>query len=1093
MLKLQRKDLNDKVSHYREQFKLPAEHKLNYLLIIKMLRFKVIVLSFMKKVSLFILIVFFIGVKILEAQITTTNFTPNNTAVNLVNNVLLGNGVQAFNIQVYGAPNQYGYFSNGANSIGLDSGIVLSTNDIVEIPLPAGFGTTIPIGANSGNWGPTNMGTSTNNDLLSIANLVPPLINQTFSVSSANDACIIEFDFIPTSDTIEFQYVFASDEYNTFINSNYNDVFAFLLSGPGITGPYTSPPGYTGGSKNLAIVPGSVPPLPISISSLQPALNAAYHVTNLPTNLNTSMNGFTTVLTVKEKVTPCDTFHIRLAIADGSDHSLGSAVFLNANSFKSKGVSVVAVPTYNSVGGDSILFEGCGGVNLTFTRQSNIAFLDTVILNISGNAINGVDYSYVSDTLFFQSGQDSLQVAFTVFNDSLIEGVESIFLEVINTTACFSNGNDTLELQIFDPLPISTVITNDTTVNCTVDSLIMIINGSGLKPITHVWTQSNDTTTEKQTGQLQTNTNTFYIYSYDACGINSTYDTITITEFTPSFSSNALADTISCLTDSVLIGVEIVNGYPELDYVWNNGIIDSAIWVKSSVDSSFIVTVSLGCSGQFEIDTFTLLVQNAPFSIAMKDDSTNCTVDSIQLGPQLNSAIHGFSYLWGNGKTDSSIWVSPYQNTQYKVTVTDACGLVSKSIASMIYSYNPPLVVTTNSPTFNCIGDTVELKASAIGGFPGYRYVWDNGFIGSSQKIVPPSTRKYAVLVTDTCRIDTVLGWVYVTYKNHPPLQIQNIVNPFLNCPGDTVTIGPALVVGGSGDNNVSWNQWINTVDSMVVSIDSTAQFIVKAKDHCNLDSTQRIVTVGIQKHNPMQLNISEKTSICAEQPLSLFAEAKEGAGNYKYNWSTGSTDTSILVQPNYTTAYGVTITDDCGNQLHDNVRIRVLQPVADFSYSYIDGREIRFSNSSSTETVAFLWNFGNGDTSTLKEPVYSYPLPFEYTVKLLVKNSIGCRDSTELEIVEPLQVFIPNSFSPNGDGLNDEFALKLQGVSAFVFRIFDRWGNLVFETNEPNFNWQGYFNGEPLKQDVYVFNLQAEGYNRQVVKKMGSIMLMRK
>ena len=122
MLKLQRKDLNDKVSHYREQFKLPAEYKLNYLLIIKMLRFKVMVLSFMKKVSLFILIVFFIGVKILEAQITTTNFTPNNTVVNLVNNVLLGNGVQAFNIQVYGAPNQYGYFSNGANSIGLDRG-----------------------------------------------------------------------------------------------------------------------------------------------------------------------------------------------------------------------------------------------------------------------------------------------------------------------------------------------------------------------------------------------------------------------------------------------------------------------------------------------------------------------------------------------------------------------------------------------------------------------------------------------------------------------------------------------------------------------------------------------------------------------------------------------------------------------------------------------------------------------------------------------------------------------------------------------------------------------------------------------------------
>ena len=135
-------------------------------------------------------------------------------------------------------------------------------------------------------------------DLLTIANSVPGLIGQTFTVSSTEDAAILEFDFVPSSDTVTFNYVFASEEYLDFVNSSYNDVFAFLISGPGITGPYNSPPGFPGGAINIAEVPNSIPSLPITISTVNDTINSQYY--NYDTlAIASAFNGFTDVFTAK--------------------------------------------------------------------------------------------------------------------------------------------------------------------------------------------------------------------------------------------------------------------------------------------------------------------------------------------------------------------------------------------------------------------------------------------------------------------------------------------------------------------------------------------------------------------------------------------------------------------------------------------------------------------------------------------------------------------------------------------------------------------------------------------------------------------------
>ena len=293
------------------------------------------------------------------SQITIDNNIPYDDPTYLINDVLLGGGIMASNHSYQGDSVQIGYFDATNTSLGINSGIVMATGDILVLdPFYTGFGATI-----------SNI--VTDPDLLNVANSVPPLLpspfTNSFTVGSIYDVAVLEFDFVPTSDSLNFQYVFGSEEYFAFENSQYNDVFGFFLSGPGISGPFSSPAFHPNGSVNLAIVPGSSPELPITISSVNSVtpINDQYFVDNTG-GLDTiaSADGYTTVLTAYAAVQCGETYHIRLAIADGTDPGLSSFVWLQAGSFASPLLEIV-----DDLGLDSTVLEiPC---NSTITLTAN--------------------------------------------------------------------------------------------------------------------------------------------------------------------------------------------------------------------------------------------------------------------------------------------------------------------------------------------------------------------------------------------------------------------------------------------------------------------------------------------------------------------------------------------------------------------------------------------------------------------------------------------------------------------------------------------------------------------------------------------------
>ena len=254
-----------------------------------------------------------------------------------------------------------------------------------------------------------------------------------------------------------------------FPGGTINDGFGFFISGPGIAGPFSS------GAINIALVPGTS--LPVTMQNLNLTTNAAYYFDNgngfgtgtAPDGVTVQYDGFTVPLQAVAAVQCGQTYHIKLAVADGGDDILDSGVFIEEGSFVSTGNVLMSSSTsFGGVltGNDTTIYEGCGFASILFDRGiNNLAVADTFYFSISGSATNGADYTSIVDSVYFGVGQDSSYVTINSIADLLIEGTETVTLTVYASTPC---GNDTatITLLIIDSPPIAINLNNDTILSC---------------------------------------------------------------------------------------------------------------------------------------------------------------------------------------------------------------------------------------------------------------------------------------------------------------------------------------------------------------------------------------------------------------------------------------------------------------------------------------------------------------------------------------------------------------------------------------------------------------------------------------------------
>jgi len=302
--------------------------------------------------------------------LAVTDIDNGTTAAGLAQS-LAGSGVSLSNVTYTGAPNAAGTFSGGTGIVGFESGIALSTGSVqtdAAHPGPCSKGIE---GPNQCDSNTTQNGTAGDSDLNAMAGF------QTY------DASVLQFDFVPAGSTVTFHYVFGSDEYPEYANSVYNDTFGLFVNG-----------------QNCALAPGSN--LPVSINTINGgnplgtnARDPQYYVDNnydaiAGSPVATEFDGLTTVLTCTAPVTPGQTNHMKLAIADGSDQQLDSAVLLEADSLVSP-PDPVQISTTLSGGGES-------GTALSIPGHTAVTDQATLGGAAAGSASGTVTYQVFSDS-----------------------------------------------------------------------------------------------------------------------------------------------------------------------------------------------------------------------------------------------------------------------------------------------------------------------------------------------------------------------------------------------------------------------------------------------------------------------------------------------------------------------------------------------------------------------------------------------------------------------------------------------------------------------------------------------------------------------
>ena len=373
---------------------------------------------------------------------------------------LAGPGVTILN-PVLNCPLQAnGIFRVVSGNLGLDSGIVLTTGLAASSP---------GIGVN----GPAYNLASTKNNTPGDPQL-DPLAGQT-----THDACSLEFDVIPQGDTVKFDYVFGSEEYINSTCGPYNDAFAFFISGPGISG-----------AQNMALVPGTN--IPVTINSINsgvpgPGLTLAnctsmgpgspftsYFINN-NTGTTLSYEGFTVVLKAWHAVTPCATYHLKMAIADGGNYLYDSGVFIRAGSLEANTLKIFPVGGNDTVAANAFAVKGCAPGRMRIRRPQPKPVAETVKYFISGTAVNGVDYVQIPDSIVIAANQQDADVMIRGL-PTAVNGPKTVRLLVKSPLNCSGSAiADSATLVLLDT--ITAHVITPATVLCNGESIRLQATG----------------------------------------------------------------------------------------------------------------------------------------------------------------------------------------------------------------------------------------------------------------------------------------------------------------------------------------------------------------------------------------------------------------------------------------------------------------------------------------------------------------------------------------------------------------------------------------------------------------------------------------
>lgn len=602
---------------------------------------------------------------------------------------------------------------------------------------------------------------------------------------------------------------------------------------------------------------------------------------------------------------------------------------------------------------------------------------------------------------------------------------------------------------------------------CAGNTLTLSANPTPAVPLagnyTYSWTGPNGFTSNQQNPTIANATaaasGTYTVTINSNCGSVSATTQVTVNPTpTATITNNTGTTIIDC--NAPVIDVTAGGG---TSYSWDNGLGSNAnATITAAGTFTVTVTNAQGCSNTASISTTV-----APTPTISINDATICTGQSATLNAVTSPA--GGTLLWSNGQTANSLTVNPMQTTTYSATYTwNGCSATDSAVVTV----NPTPTVSVNSDTI-CNGDTTQLVATPD--LPGGTYLWSNNLTTQTINVNPglPGTT-YSVTYTLTGCIAQASGTVTVN-----PVPVLTIA-PLVMCYGETGTITAVPNLPGGTFLWSPNNQTTNTITvAPLVTTTYQAQYTL---NNCVSNLANGLVTI---KPLPVMDFSVDTTWGCIPLNVTLSIDAPNPNTSYQWASTNNFTGSGPTVQNLYAAGgcYSIFVVGTLNGCVDSASMLSAVCtegfPTAEFSSNVAvfteSSQSVDFTNTS-IGGVTYFWNFGDGESSTEFSPTHFFlGTQSGAEITLTASTAFGCSDSTKLTIGAQVGglYYIPNAFTPDGDPFNPQFKpLFPVGFDVYNYdmKIYNRWGEVVFQTKNVEVGWDGSYGVEGLDAPLGVY-----------------------
>lgn len=777
------------------------------------------------------------------------------------------------------------------------------------------------------------------------------------------------------------------------------------------------------------------------------------------------------------------------------DHTSGSG-----NMYVANGASIsnttVWTQTINVTPNQNYLFSFWA---MNVTNDPNVSQLQ---LFVNGQPIGPANTTQITPCQWTQINDSwnsgtATQAVLSIVNQSTAEGGNDFALDDI-VFAPFCEFTDSITVTFANP---ALQLTNNLTI-CEGNTATLIATASSATStnFTYTWTPAMGTTGTQIVNPAATTTYSVYATGDDGCVTPTKSVTVTVSiQPTP----NAGNDQVVCLGSPIVLAGTVANVQhskfwshnlagvpvtPTLSYAPNTTSLNTTVTTNQPGVYLFILTEqNTGC-GVFK-DTVEVLVSQAAHTINM----TPLTCYGNGSGSIEIINPDGVNYSFDNGVTwETNSIKSNLAAGNYTVWSENQYGC--RASTAVTVTQPNPLDITASNDTTICENGTATVSATLTGVNTAIYHWMHTTDLNGSQQVSPQTQTTYSVFGENEngCMSDTVS--IVVTLFN--PLSGNSSPTATI-CPGYPTTIGVSGITGGIAPYAIVWSSGETGVGtSMNISANppQTQIYTVTITDVC--ESTPLILTTEVivsplpvpsftapivEMCEPAVFVLNSTTDPNTVQSNSWFISD----GQFYSNQETITTES--MPAGTYSVQLVVISPEGCIDSVtYQNYLTVHPLPVADFNWNpnpiRMFNTEVHFGNLS-TNASSYEWIFEAGDilTSYEEEPKVVFPegITGEYDVTLIAISAFGCRDtlSKVVTILPEVLLFVPNTFTPDGDEYNNQWNLHIEGIDIYNFtvEIYNRWGQRIWESQDPSVGWDGVYNGNMVQNGTYTWIISAK------------------